>query len=201
MRALIGTAGVAAVAGFIRAIYVVATERGPRRRVEAIKAANDALISFVATDNADDALRNFLKHQRDRELAALGRTMERIERRSRFRAQIGSAPRQKKIVVAAAVLSILAFSGLVVLAGRGSQLGVRIDEPIAWVLTLTTSIVTAGFLSAVAGFVRQKRRARPSAVFADWGREWGLSAEQVQYAAELWQSEERPSASTNDSPE
>ncbi|TDN41452.1 hypothetical protein EDF64_12027 [Curtobacterium flaccumfaciens] len=92
----------------VRAIYVVATERGPRRRIEAVKLSQEALESLPA----DAELRTFVQVHRDRELAALGNLMARAQKRAEWWQRIVN---NRGRLISSAVASAVGIVGAVTL--------------------------------------------------------------------------------------
>jgi ABC-type multidrug transport system fused ATPase/permease subunit len=170
LRAVLGTAGLGAVVAIVRAIYVVVTERGPRKRVEAIKQAQDTL-----TNLPDDAsLRAFVEVHRDRELAALGASMARATKRSERWQNIVS---RRARLISSAAATVVSLVGAITLVSVITTIDwdkpvspdPGADELVATLLPVAVALfVVLGTLTAEQ-IGRRRRKNRPSVVFSSWG--------------------------------
>lgn len=79
------TAGIALLIAVFRGIWSIFTDRGPRKRVDAIKTAHEA---FLTLDVGGVAGASAVADQRDRELRALARSTERADARNSWWASV-----------------------------------------------------------------------------------------------------------------
>ncbi|WIE70355.1 hypothetical protein [Curtobacterium sp. MCLR17_054] len=163
LRAVVGTAGLGAVVAIVRAVYIVLSERGPRRRVEAIKFAQETL----ATLPPDAELRKFVEVQRDRELAALGSAMARAQKRSKLWRSI--ADNRRRLIAAAVASSAAILAGVSVASWAPPLLAVA-DSGFYEGLTAFISVAGSALGVAVSLLAsRRARRNRTSVTFEGWG--------------------------------
>lgn len=83
LQFLASAAGITLLVAITRGLHNAFTERGARRSVDAAKAAQDLLLLLPY----GEASAVITARHRDRELANLGRAIERVERRKRTRSR------------------------------------------------------------------------------------------------------------------
>ncbi len=130
-------AGVAVLLGSARGIYGLLDQRGPRKRVEAIKAAQDALAALPA-----GAAAGYVALHRERELEALGRVL--------FRKRVRSAQWRRSLsFVDRAWVSktVIVLAGL---ANVGVLFAPQGEAPFSFTPTGVVVVIVAFILNAVA---------------------------------------------------
>ncbi|MBT1544549.1 hypothetical protein [Curtobacterium aurantiacum] len=177
LRGLFGTVGLGAIVAIVRAIYVVSTERGPRRRIEAVKLSQETLESLPT----DAELRKFVQVHRDRELAALGNLMARAQKRATWWERIVD---NRGRLISSAVASVIGIVGAVTLTlvvtttdwGSASNSPGGTADFLNLVLPVVLAVSVVALTTTIDLLKRRNRRLRSEF------EAWGLNEEAVNMA-------------------
>ncbi len=109
------TAGVALIVALVRGLSSLVTDRGPRKRVEAIKTAHETLTALDGVSGAEA-----VRAHRDREIEALRKSADRrILRQARWiRLTEPFLRHARATTIAANLITVAVLSGMIVLAIR-----------------------------------------------------------------------------------
>lgn len=160
LRGLFGSLGLGAVVALVRATYIVVTQRGPRRRVEAVKLAQETLKELP--NELEE--RKFIEVQRDRELAALGIAMARAQKRAAFWESAGGKPFVALVVTTAVVLFASVAEAGVLASQPGDQ-----NQTAVWFTVAGLAVSFAGSISVFMVLLARLAGVKPSEWLVDSG--------------------------------